>query len=100
MSATDDSGPTRSSKKRKKSKRRRTGDGDDDGLDLDLDSDAFEDAFGGGDDDDGPWGKHATILKAFGKLGVKKTIAFSHDKDIHCALDYEEDAETLPEGTP
>jgi hypoxia up-regulated 1 len=50
--------------------------------------------------DDEPWGKHATILKAFGKLGVKKTIAFTHDKDIHCSLDYEEGAETLPEGTP
>lgn len=52
-----------------------------------------------GDDEDGPWGKHATILKPFGKLGVKKTIAFTHDQDIHCALDYEE-ADTLPEGTP
>ncbi|CAB9528712.1 Hypoxia up-regulated protein 1 (Fragment) [Seminavis robusta] len=60
--------------------------------------------FGGGgkkkkDDGEEVWGKNATILKAFGKLGVKKTIAFTHDKDIHCALDYEE-AETLPEGTP
>ena len=50
------------------------------------------------DGDDGPWGKHATILKAFGKLGVKKTIAFTHDKDIYCALDYEE-SEMLPDGT-
>lgn len=51
------------------------------------------------DDEDEPWGKHATILKSFGKLGVKKTIAFTHDKDIHCALDYEE-SDLLPEGTP
>jgi hypoxia up-regulated 1 len=66
--------------------------------------------FGGGgkkkekdpadDDNNEPWGKNATMLKAFGKLGVKKTIAFTHDKDIHCALDYEADAETLPQGTP
>lgn len=53
----------------------------------------------GGENDGNPWGKHATILKAFGKLGVKKTIAFTHDRDIHCALDYEE-SDTLPEGTP
>jgi len=51
------------------------------------------------DGDDEPWGKHATILKAFGKLGVKKTIAFTHDKDIHCALDYEE-SDILPANTP
>jgi len=50
------------------------------------------------DDDDAPWGKHATILKAFGKVGVRKTIAFTHDKDIHCSLDYEE-SDLLPSGT-
>lgn len=44
------------------------------------------------------WGKHATILKSFGKMGVKKTIAFSHDKDVHCSLDYEE-SDLLPAGT-
>mmetsp|Transcript_116878 Transcript_116878/g.337737 ORF Transcript_116878/g.337737 Transcript_116878/m.337737 type:complete len:906 (-) Transcript_116878:181-2898(-) len=43
------------------------------------------------------WGKEATIFKAQGKLGVKKTIAFTHDSDVHCALDYAE-PETLPEG--
>merc|ERR1712183_109188 len=42
------------------------------------------------------WSKHATIFKELGKLGVKKTIAFTHDKDVNCALDYEE---KLPEGT-
>lgn len=45
-----------------------------------------------------PWGKEATIFKAFGKLGVKKTIAFTHDSDVHCALDYVESDE-LPKGT-
>lgn len=44
-----------------------------------------------------PWFKEATIFKAQGKLGIKKTIAFSHDVDVHCALDYAE-PDTLPEG--
>merc|ERR1712232_1321547 len=44
------------------------------------------------------WSKQATILKAYGKLGVKKTIAFTHDKDVNCALDYD-DSDVLPEGT-
>lgn len=44
------------------------------------------------------WSKQATMFKSFGKLGVKKTIAFTHDKDVHCAIDYEEN-EFLPEGT-
>lgn len=43
------------------------------------------------------WNKEATIFKALGKVGVKKTIAFTHDSDVHCALDYE-DPESLPEG--
>jgi hypoxia up-regulated 1 len=50
------------------------------------------------DSEEEAWGKHATILKANGKLGVKKTIAFTHDKDVYCALDYEE-SELLPAGT-
>jgi hypoxia up-regulated 1 len=48
-------------------------------------------------DDDEAWNKQATVFKENGKVGVKKTIAFTHDKDIHCALDYA-DPETLPEG--
>merc|ERR1712071_149040 len=36
--------------------------------------------------------------KSFGKVGVKKTIAFTHDRDVACALDYEE-SELLPVGT-
>merc|ERR1712176_1703248 len=44
-----------------------------------------------------PWGKKATIFKANGKIGVKKTIAFTHDQDVHCSLDYAE-PDTLPEG--
>jgi len=43
------------------------------------------------------WGKKATIFKANSKVGVKKTIAFTHDKDVHCSLDYAE-PENLPEG--
>jgi hypoxia up-regulated 1 len=45
------------------------------------------------------WSKQATMFKANGKVGVKKTIAFTHDQDVHCAIDYE-DSEILPEGTP
>jgi hypoxia up-regulated 1 len=44
------------------------------------------------------WSKQATVFKANGKTGVKKTIAFSHDKDIACGLDYE-DYQYLPAGT-
>jgi len=48
--------------------------------------------------DDEQWSKQAVIFKSGGKVGVKKTIAFTHDKDIHCTLDYEED-DALPQGT-
>lgn len=51
------------------------------------------------DSSDGePWSKKATIFKGNGKIGVKKTIAFTHDEDVHCALNYA-DSETLPEGS-
>ena len=43
------------------------------------------------------WSKQATIFKANGKTGIKKTIAFTHDKDVHCALDYAEE-EAIPTG--
>jgi len=43
------------------------------------------------------WGKKATIFKANSKVGVKKTIAFTHDEDVHCALDYA-DPDMLPMG--
>jgi hypoxia up-regulated 1 len=55
--------------------------------------------FGGKkDEDEEAWSKEATVFKAWGKLGVKKTIAFTHDKDVHVALDYT-DKEGLPEGS-
>ena len=44
------------------------------------------------------WNKSATIFKVGSKLGAKKTIAFSMDKDVHVQVNYEE-SETLPEGT-
>ncbi|CAJ1958706.1 unnamed protein product [Cylindrotheca closterium] len=44
------------------------------------------------------WSKEATIFATNGKTGVKKSIAFTHDQDLHCALDYA-DADTLPEGS-
>ena len=49
--------------------------------------------------DDDVWAKHATIFKLGSKLGSKKTIAFSHEKDIHVALDYDEESELLPTST-
>merc|ERR1712038_1899540 len=49
-------------------------------------------------DDEEEWSKHATIFKSNGKVGVKKTIAFTHDRDVVCAIDYEENS-ALPEGT-
>lgn len=48
--------------------------------------------------DEEKWFKEATMFKSGGKVGVKKTIAFSHDKDVHCQLDYEE-SDILPTGT-
>jgi hypoxia up-regulated 1 len=48
-----------------------------------------------GDDE---WAKHATIFKLGSKLGVKKTIAFSYDKDVHVEVNYEEH-DNLPIGT-
>lgn len=47
---------------------------------------------------DDAWSKHATIFKANGKVGVKKTIAFTQEKDIQCDLFYE-DSEYIPKGT-
>ena len=51
-----------------------------------------------GEEEEEEWGKSATVFKANGKIGIKKTIAFTHDKDVHCTIDYE-DAENFPEGT-
>jgi len=50
------------------------------------------------EEEDEEWSKSATVFKSFGKVGVKKTIAFTHDRDVACALDYEEN-ELLPFGT-
>lgn len=48
-----------------------------------------------------PWKKQAVLFKAFGKMGIKKTIAFSHDKNVVCHLSYTEGDENklLPAGT-
>lgn len=53
----------------------------------------------GGSGNDEPWAKQATLFKAFGKMSTKKTIAFTHDQDVRCALDYAESSEWIPEGT-
>ena len=44
------------------------------------------------------WSKRATIFKEFGKMGVKKSIAFSHDMDVSVDVVYE-DSKYLPPGT-
>ena len=49
-------------------------------------------------EEDEPWGKQATIFKEFGKMGIKKTIAFSHDSDVSVSVVYEE-SQYLPAGT-
>lgn len=67
----------------------------------DLPEEKKKGLFGGGgkkDEDEEQWSKQATIFKAGGKIGVKKTIAFTHDSDVHCALDYA-DEESLPQGS-
>jgi len=51
------------------------------------------------DEEEESWSKQATIFKVNGKTGVKKTIAFTHDHEIACDVDYVADSEYLPEGT-
>ena len=63
--------------------------------DLEVDG---EDGEKKADDGEEPWSKHATLFKALGKVGIKKTIAFTHDSDVFCGIDYEEST-FLPEGT-
>ena len=38
------------------------------------------------------------MFKANSKVGIKKTIAFTHRHDVLCSLDYADD-DGLPEGT-
>lgn len=48
------------------------------------------------------WRKQTTIFKSFGKMGIKKTITFTHEEDCLCQLDYADDSESgalLPEGS-
>ena len=44
------------------------------------------------------WSKNAVLFTSFGKIGIKKSIAFTHDKEVLCSLDYT-DNDVLPEGT-
>lgn len=50
-------------------------------------------------DEEEVWSKKATMFKAGCKTGVKKTIAFSHDQDVHCQVDYDDSIDYLPAGT-
>uniref|UniRef100_A0A6U6FIS4 Uncharacterized protein n=2 Tax=Odontella aurita TaxID=265563 RepID=A0A6U6FIS4_9STRA len=64
--------------------------------------DADAEAKEGEEDSDEVWSKHATIFKSFGRIGVKKSIAFTHDKDVACSIDYDDDdasTSVLPDGT-
>uniref|UniRef100_A0A7S2EWC0 Uncharacterized protein n=1 Tax=Trieres chinensis TaxID=1514140 RepID=A0A7S2EWC0_TRICV len=73
---------------------------DGDAADAEEEADAEAEEGEGEEEEkeDGVWSKHATVFKAFGKIGVKKTIAFTHDRDVACAVDYEESA-FLPPGS-
>merc|ERR1712232_1501829 len=44
------------------------------------------------------WSKNAVLFASFGRIGIKKSIAFSHNKDVLCSIDYT-DSDLLPEGT-
>lgn len=44
------------------------------------------------------WSKNAVLFASFGRIGIKKSIAFSHNKDVLCSIDYT-DSDILPEGT-
>jgi hypoxia up-regulated 1 len=46
-----------------------------------------------------PWDKETTIFKSFQKLGIKKTIAFSHDRNVACSLANDNEDKLLPTGT-
>lgn len=45
--------------------------------------------------------KETVLFKHLTRLGTKKTIAFSHDRDVSCLLDYEDNSleSMLPRGT-
>ena len=43
------------------------------------------------------WEKHATVFGMDAKLGIKETIAFSYNRDVHVEVNYEE-GDTLPVG--
>merc|ERR1719437_293952 len=62
---------------------------------IGISLDNLDDEKSAGDEE--AWGKKATIFKSNSKIGVKKTIAFTHDQDVHCSLDYV-DPDTLPDG--
>lgn len=44
------------------------------------------------------WSKNATLFKRNGKLGVKRTITFTHSRDLECVVSYE-NSDSLPVGT-
>mmetsp|Transcript_41928 Transcript_41928/g.50285 ORF Transcript_41928/g.50285 Transcript_41928/m.50285 type:complete len:997 (+) Transcript_41928:168-3158(+) len=52
-------------------------------------------------EDEEEWSKNAVIFKPLARMGVTKTIAFSHDRDVHLSIDYSavENNPYLPEGT-
>jgi hypothetical protein len=44
------------------------------------------------------WFKNATLFKRNGKLGVKRTITFTHTRDLECVVSYN-NSDSLPIGT-
>lgn len=57
-----------------------------------------KDAAATEEEEEEAWHKEATIFKSNSKVGIKKTIAFTHETDVQCSIDYVDD-EHLPEGT-
>lgn len=71
------------------------------GIELhELEEESSGSWFGSSDakSEEEEWSKSASVFKPFGKTGIKKTIAFTHDKNIHCSVNYL-DCEMLPPGT-
>merc|ERR1740139_878652 len=67
-------------------------------MDMEVEQGMLGSLFGNSKTEDEVWTKKATLFKGFGRLGIKKTIAFTHGDDVSCALDYEA-SPYLPEGS-
>jgi hypoxia up-regulated 1 len=67
-------------------------------VSLEDDAAAATAAKGKSKSEEEAWSKQATLFKSWSKMGIKKTIAFTHDRDVQCSLSYAA-SDKLPEGT-